>query len=164
MARVLSKSKNPFRPDQVVKATKTFATDKHIVHVGEEYRGNDPIVVENWSAFVDAGTLDREMPNFWDTVPVPPDHRSPVQVQEQTIPVHRQVRSRVDMYWDGGYAPDSPGAKTGRPSGFGTALRMGQVLDVGDEIVRRNPSWFIWPEREVSAADVERLSRSEGVR
>jgi hypothetical protein len=79
-----------------------------------------------------------------------------------SIPPYRQVRSTVSAFWDGGHAPGSPGAKAGRPSGFGHALRIGQVLDVFSPVVRANPSWFVWVEREVSPADIERLERLEG--
>jgi hypothetical protein len=75
MAPTLSRNKkNPFAHDQAVKATKTFAWSGGVVHAGDLYRGGDPTVEANWSAFVDAETLPSEMPNMWDSVPVP-DHR-----------------------------------------------------------------------------------------
>jgi hypothetical protein len=156
MAKVATKKKSD--PDRILVCTMDFGTVDRVVKRGERVRASDPIVGDGrW--FVDASTPPSEWPNMWNEMPDPPDHRDQqVRVQEQTIPAHRQVRSRVDMYWDGGHAPGSPGAKSGRPSGFGTALRMGQLLDVGSEIVRRNPSWFVWPERDVTVEDVERLT------
>ena len=63
----------------------------------------------------------------------------------------------------GGFAPGSPGAKSGRPSGYGSAVRIGQVFDVLTPIVRQHPEWFRWVERDVTLADLDRLERLEGV-
>ena len=43
------------------------------------------------------------------------------------------------------------------PPPFGSALRRGQILDVGDPRVAANPSAFEWITRDVTAEDLERL-------
>jgi hypothetical protein len=114
MPKLLGKDKCPFEPNQVVKATRTFAWSGGVVHVGEEYRGGDPTVLANWSAFVDGGTLPSEMPNFWDEMPPPPEHRAPITIQTLTIAVHRQVRSVVDAFFPGHWAEAAPAPRAAR--------------------------------------------------
>jgi hypothetical protein len=163
----LTKSKNkcPFAPDQIVKATKTFATERDIVHVGDEYRGGDPVVQRNWSAFIDAKTLPREMPGFWESVPVP-DAAKPEGIEIRTsplagVPQHRLVRATSSFWFDGGYAPGSPGAKSGKPSGRGWGIDIGQLMEISNPVVRAHPEAFEWPARPVTLADVDRLTREE---
>jgi hypothetical protein len=72
--KTLRKDKNPFAPDQIVMATKTLAYEGGVIHAGEKYRGSDPAVEANWTAFVDADTLPHELPNMWASMPSPPDH------------------------------------------------------------------------------------------
>jgi hypothetical protein len=81
MAPTLKKKKttNPFKADQVVRATRTFAWEGGVVRKGEKYRGGDPAVVAGWNAFVPGETLDQELENPWDALPPPPEHAPPVQ-------------------------------------------------------------------------------------
>jgi hypothetical protein len=160
MTPTLSKNRNPFAPDQVVKATRTFAWEGGVVHAGERFRGSDPAVVAGWSSFVDGEVLDSELENPFDVLPPPPEHAPPAQVQTTSIPVHRQVRCIVDAAVPLRWAPDSPGSKSGAPPPFlRSTLRAGQVLDVLSDVVRKNPSWFRWPARDVTPEDIERLER-----
>jgi hypothetical protein len=76
MPALKRKAGNPFKPDEIVKAERTFAYADGVVHVGERFRGGDPVVVANWSAFVPDETLPQEMENFWRDMPPPPDHRA----------------------------------------------------------------------------------------
>jgi hypothetical protein len=88
--------------------------------------------------------------------------RPPIQVRSTSIPVHRQGRCMVDTSVPVQWAPDSPGSGSGTPPPFlRSQLRSGQILDVLSDVVRKNPSWFRWIERDVSAADVERMERHE---
>jgi hypothetical protein len=164
------KTKHPFAEDQVVIATKTFATESDVVHAGEKYRGGDRVVRENHSAFVDGDTLPSELPNFWNELPPPP---APEQSKtgfrvtvtpSTTIPVHRQVKSRVDHFFPSQWAPSSAGEKSGVPPPFGTALSKGQVKDILDPIVVANPSWFEFPARDILSEDIERLDARRGRR
>jgi hypothetical protein len=161
MAPTLSKkNQNPFKPDQVVRATRTFAWEGGVVHKGEKYRGSDPAVVEGWNAFVDGDTLDQELENPWDTLPEPPQHTPEVTVAANTIPPHRQVRCMVDASVPVQWAPDSPGSGSGTPPPFlRSQLRSGQILDVLSDVVSKNPSWFRWIERDVSPEDIERMEK-----
>jgi hypothetical protein len=167
MAPTLSKSKTkcPYGPDDVVRAVRTFATARGVVRKGERYRGDDPIVLEAWSAFVPGETLDSELENLWHSLPEPPDHRdSQIQIGTSplaNVPPERLVRSRASFYTDAGHAPGSPGEQSGRPSGYGTAIAVGQLVSIDHPVVRSNPSAFVFPEREVTLADVERLTREE---
>jgi hypothetical protein len=70
----LSRNKNPFAPHQIVRAVRTFAHQDGVVHIGEEFRGGDPVVEANWSAFVPGETLDQELENVFDVLPEPPQH------------------------------------------------------------------------------------------
>jgi hypothetical protein len=152
------KNRNPFGKDEVVRATRTFAWSGGTVRAGEGYRGGDPVVEANWSAFVPGETLDQELENPWDALPPPPQHAPPVHVQSSSIPVHRQVRCIVDASVPMQWAPDGPGSRSGTPPPFlRSQLRQGQIFDVLDEHVRRNPGWFRWIERDVTAEDVERM-------
>ena len=156
------KDQNPFGPDDVVRATRTFAWEGGVVHQGERLRGNDPAVDAGWSAFVSGDTLDHELENMWEQMPEPPSHAPPVTVQSITIPVHRQVVCHVDVSRQMQWAPDSPGARSdGTPPFAITELRRGQILDVLDERVSVHPEWFRWIERDVSHDDVERFHRFE---
>ena len=154
------KNSNPFAPDQVVRATRTFAWDGGVVHKGEKYRGGDPAVVAGWSAFVDGETLDQELENVFEALPPPPQHDPPVHVQSTGIPAWRQVVCMVDTQVPVQWAPDSPGAASGAPPPFvRSLLRRGQILDALSDIVRQNPHWFRWPERDVTPEDIERLEK-----
>jgi hypothetical protein len=147
-------------PEKTYIALEPIAGETRTVKQGERLPGSDPFVIGNFRSFYDAETPVGQRPNFWHLVDDPPEPEPHVNIPP-SIPPHRQVKSVVDVWWDGGHAPGSPGAASGRPSGFGTALRRGQVVDVFDPVVRQNPSWFRWVEREVSPDDIGRLERWE---
>jgi hypothetical protein len=162
MPTLSKKNQNPFKPDQVVKAAKTFAWSGGVVHQGETYRGDDPAVAAGWTAFVDGATLDQELENLFEALPPPPEHAPPVHVQSTGIPAWRQVVCTVDTQVPVQWAKDSPGAASGAPPPFvRSLLRRGQILDALSDVVKQNPGWFRWPGRDVSAEDIERLERHE---
>jgi hypothetical protein len=162
MPTLSRKDRNPFAGDQVVRAVRTFAHQDGVIHIGEEFRGGDPVVEANWTAFVPGDTLDQELENPFDVLPPPPEHAPPVQVQGTSIPIHRQVRCIVDATVPVQWAPDSPGAKSGTPPPFiRSTLRAGQICDVLSDVVRKNPNWFRWEARDVTLADIERMERHE---
>jgi hypothetical protein len=146
--------------DEVVKATRTFAWEGGVVRQGETYRGNDPAVVAGWNAFVHGETLDQELENPFDALPPPSEHAPPVEVRSSSIPIHRQVKCVVDAAVPVQWAPDTAGSRSKAPPPFlRSQLRSGQILDVLSDVVREHPSWFRWPERDVTAEDVERLKK-----
>jgi hypothetical protein len=149
-------------PEKLYVAVMPFATDTRTVAQGERLRGDDPFVTANPDAFYEEGTPPEQRPNLWDFIDDPPEFEHPNVIIPASIAPHRQVESLVNVWFDGGHAPGSPGAASGRPSGFGTALRIGQVLDALDPIVRQNPGWFRWPARDVRLEDIEHLERLEG--
>ena len=85
--------------------------------------------------------------------------------QGVTPPPHRQVVALADTFTPLPFAPGSPGA-SGRmpiaPAPFGTGIRKGRVYDVLDPVVAQNPNLFEFPRRDVTAADIERIARTEG--
>jgi hypothetical protein len=158
------KKKPKFRPDQIVVATRTFATADAVVHVGEKYRGGDPLVVANHTAFIDGNTLPSERPNFWNEMPPPPEHEDSIRVGKSAVadvPPDRLVRSRASFWFDAGFAPGSQGEKSGKISGFGTSISIGQLVDISSPVVRQHPQHFEWPRRDVTLADVERLTSED---
>jgi hypothetical protein len=162
--KTLSKKKNenPFEPDQIVRATRTFCWEGGVVHAGERFRGSDPAVVAGWTAFVDGDTLDQELENPFSELPPPPEFAEPAEVRSITVPARRQVVSRVDAAVPMQWAPGSPGATSGAPPAMARAsLRQGQIVDVLSDVVRTNPSWFRWPARDVTFEDIERMERLE---
>ena len=159
---VLKSKKNPFGPDQTVRATRTFACEQGTVRKGERYRGSDPIVQENWSAFVDGDTLDSELENEWESLPAPPEYPSPI-ITGTAIAPHRQVRSTVDVFMPMPWAPGSEGSRRRVPPPFGGALTRGKILDILDPIVVEHPSWFETITRELTPEDVARAQRLKGL-
>jgi hypothetical protein len=155
--------KKPDKPDpeHYYIALEPIAGEWRTVKQGERLRGDDPFVSGNPASFFDEQVPPEQRPNLWHLVQDPVSEPSHV-IIPPSVPPWRQVESTVDVYWDGGHAPGSPGAKSGRPSGFGTAIRLGQVFDVLSPIVRQNPNWFCFPRRDVRLEDVERLERLEG--
>jgi hypothetical protein len=146
---------------ETVVATMTFATQHRTVHEGDVFAADDQLVTSNPSWFADADTPTSELPNMWRDMPAPPEQvASPgfnVQVQSIQIPPHRQVRSKVDVWYPGKWAPGSAGEKSGVPPPFGTAIRVGQVFDIGHPLVREHPERFEFPVRDVTIEDVERM-------
>ena len=161
MAKTLPKKKTP----ETVVAVTTFAMQNRLVRRGDKFAGDDPLVLTNPSWFADINTPTDELPNMCNEMPPPPQHEpSPgfdVTVQSILIPPHRRVRSRVDMWTPGRWAPGSPGEKRGGPPPVGSALRVGQILDIGDPRVRANPGHFEFVARDVTLEDVERLTSEE---
>lgn len=159
MTSGLKRTRDKPDPEHWYIAIEPIAGETRTVKQGDRLSGSDPLVAGNRRSFVDEAVPPEQRPNLWhlvdDPVPEPPH----VLIHSSAIPQHRQVRSTVDVWWDGGHAPGSPGAKSGRPSGFGTALRRGQILDALNPVVRQNPSWFVFPQRDVHIDDIERLER-----
>lgn len=119
MALTRSKARSPFKADQIVVCSRTFAWEGGTVCQGEKLRGSDPVVEKNWTAFRDGETLPSEFENPFTTMPPPPEHAPPVQVQSSAIPVHRQVVSTVDLMLPVSWSPGSPAPRpTGRRHSF----------------------------------------------
>ena len=94
MPTLSKKNPNPFKPDQIVVALRTFAWEGGVVRKARSLRGGDPTVVANFSAFADGETLPSELENPFEALPPPPQHAAPpVDVRSISIPVHRQVRA-----------------------------------------------------------------------
>jgi hypothetical protein len=148
-------------PDRLVVCWNGFATPHRVVNIGEKVRASDPIVGDGrW--FYEEDTPDSERPNIWDEIVDAPAEAPHVHVRSSTIPVHRQVRSMVNLARPVTWAPDTPGASSGRPAPFfHSTLTQGQILDVLHPLVRQHPEWFEWPRRDVSLADVERIEKHE---
>ena len=102
---------------------------------------------------------------MWRDMPAPPAPvPSPgfnVQVQSISIPLHRQVRSKVDVWYPAKWAPGSPGERRGGPPPFGSAIQRGQIVDIGSEAVRAHPEHFEFIARDVTLEDIERLTREK---
>jgi hypothetical protein len=165
MAKITTKKKSD--PDRILVCTMDFGTTDRVVKRGERVRARDPIVGDGrW--FVDAETPESEWPNMWHELPAPPDHRateSAIRIGTSplaNVPPHLLVRATSSFWFDGGWAPGSPGEKSGKRSGFGWAINVGQLVEISNPAVRAHPEHFEWPRRDVTLADVERLS--EGVR
>jgi hypothetical protein len=143
-------------------ATTTFGTQHGVVHEGDVFAGDDPLVTANPSWFCPADTPTHERPNIWTDMPPPPEQvPSPgfnVPVQSIQIPPHRQVQSKVFTWTPAQWAPGSAGAKRGAPPPFGSAVKVGQVFDIGHPLVREHPERFEFPLRNVTIEDVERMS------
>lgn len=65
------KSKSKFKPDEVVVAYTTFATDDYVIKRGTRLRGSHPAVLRNPQWFVADGTPTNEMPGIFTGVEVP---------------------------------------------------------------------------------------------
>jgi hypothetical protein len=153
-------AKKKLDPDRIVVATQDFGTTQRTVKRGERFRASDPLVGDGrW--FVDADVPESEWPNLWNEMPAPPEHRGPVAVPP-SIPPHRQVRSKLDVFQPAQWAPGSDGSMRGVPPPFGSALRRGQILDVGDSRVAENPGGFEWIVRDVTPEDLDRLREAKG--
>jgi hypothetical protein len=167
MPKVLPKKTKELDPDQILVATQDFATETRVVHRGERVRANDPIVGDGrW--FVPEETPESERPNFWNDLPAPPPHKPSagfdVSVGSIEIPVHRRVVARESLWFQGSWAPGSIGEQRqkrgdGPPPPFGSTLPKGAIRDISDPVVRAHVAWFVFPERPVSIADIERLGK-----
>jgi HK97 family phage prohead protease len=139
--------KRPFPADALVTATMTFATQDREVHIGDTFRSDDVLVVGNPSWFALSDTPSGDMPTMWSTLPEPPRHR-PEPPAPDTRPM---VRAVADLYLDAGFSGEGkPG-----PSGFGTAVRRGQLVPLDAAIVKAAPQNFEHPPRPVTPDDFE---------
>jgi hypothetical protein len=127
---------------------------------------DDPLVLGNPGWFADINAPTAEVPNMWEQMEPPPAPvPSPgfnVQVQSAPIPPHRRVVAREDLWFQGSWAPGSIGEQRqkrgeGPPPPFGSTLRKGAVRDISDPVVSAHLEWFVWPERAVTAEDIERM-------
>lgn len=128
--------------------------------MGEELAGDDPFVTGNPQSFVDASVPPEDRPNFWSLVddPVPEPPRVNIL---PPVPSHRLVVSKVDVYLPGSWAPGSAGAKSGKLSPFGGAIRRGQAFDILSPAVAQHPDWFELPRRDLTAEDIDRVKALE---
>ena len=155
------KPTNPYQDLPTVTAKETFLTETTTIRRGEKRAGNDPVVARHHGAFLAGDLQEHELPNPWDALIVdPPEHPPHVHIPP-SIPPHRQVESVVNVWFEGGFAPGTPGAKSARPSGFGSAIRQGQIFDALQPVVREHPEWFVWVKRPVMREDLDRLARLE---
>ena len=160
--KLLAKKKPKPDPHKNYIAMQPLAGETRTVRMGDLLPGSDPFVVGNPESFFDEATPVEERPSLYDLLDDPVEHPPHVHVVA-SIPPHRQVRSTVNVWFDGGFAPGSDGAKSGRPSGFGTAITIGRIYDALGPAVRQHPERFRWVERDVLPEDLERLERIEEV-
>ena len=161
MAPKLSrKPANPYQDLPTVTAKETFVSGSATINRGEKRAGNDPVVAAHHSVFLAGDLQEHELPNPWVALVDAPEHPSHIHIPP-SIPPHRQVESQADAWFDGGFAPGTAGAKSGRPSGFGSAIRRGQIFDALNPIVIQHPEWFVWVKRPVMLEDLDRLERLE---
>jgi hypothetical protein len=158
--KLATKSANKPDPEHYYIALEPIAGEWRTVKQGERLRGDDPYVSGNFRSLVHEQMPPEERPNYWhlvaDPVPEPPHVIIP-----PSLPPWRQVQSTVDVYTDSGHAPGSPGAKSGRPSGFGTAIRDGQVFDVLLPDREAEPGLVLLSAaRDVTFEDIEQLERA----
>ena len=162
MPKTLKRNKCPFTAEQRVRAWQSFATEAGTIRAGDVLRGDDPVVLEHWRWFESVDTPTAEAKNFWSELPAPPDHREPgIEIGTSSlahVPAERLVRAVSAFWFDQGWSPGSPGEKSGRPSGFGWGIQIGQLFEISNPVVKANPSAFVWPERPVTLADVERIT------
>jgi hypothetical protein len=96
MPKTLPKRKTP--PETVVAIT-TFGTQHGVVHEGDKFAGDDPLVLANPSWFCDADMPTHQRPNIWTDMPAPPEQvASPgFNVQVQSIQIPRIGRSAARL-------------------------------------------------------------------
>jgi hypothetical protein len=163
MPTLKKKTTNPYGPDDRVRAWQSFGHATGTVRVGDVLRGDDPIVREHWPWFQPVDTPTGEVKNVWSEMPAPPDHRDPgIQIGTNSLAhalPERLVRATASFWFDGGWAPGSPGERSGKPSGRGWGINIGQLVSIDHPVVRAHPEAFVFPERPVTLADVERITR-----
>lgn len=160
MPKLKRKARNPYQDVETVTAAQTFCAQDVTIIRGEKRAGSDPVVAANHGAFLAGDLAEHQLPNPWDALVDVPEHPSHVYIPA-SVPPHRQVESMVDVWFEGGFAPGSVGAKSGRPAGFGYAIRRGQIFDALQPVVREHPEWFVWVKRPVMHEDLDRLERLE---
>jgi hypothetical protein len=118
MPTLSKKNRNPYGPDDRVRAWLSFGHATGTVRAGDVLRADDPIVVKHhpWFEHVDTPTAERK--NVWVEMPEPPQHAPEVAVETIQIPPHRQVRSLVDVAAPLAWSPGSLAPRAGlrRPS------------------------------------------------
>jgi hypothetical protein len=73
------------------------------------------------------------------------------------------VRAVGNMFIDAGFAPGSAGAKSGRvASGFGRAVRAGELVPMNDPIVKAAPQNFETLPRPLTPADFAEEVTNDG--
>jgi hypothetical protein len=112
------------------------------------------------SVFVDASVPPEQRPNYWHLISDPEPEPPHVNILP-SVPSHRLVVSKVDVYLPGSWAPGSAGAKAGKLSPFGGAIRRGQAFDILSPVVAQHPDWFELPRRDLTAEDIERVKALE---
>jgi hypothetical protein len=155
---LITKRKPKPDPKKKYVAMQPIAGETRTVKTGDVLPGSDPFVIGNYESFFDEATPAEERPSLWDLVDDPVEHAPHVHIPP-SIPPYRQVRATVNVWFDGGFAPGSTGAKSGRPSGFGTAITIGKIYDALSPAVRQHPEWFRYIERDVLPEDLDRLDR-----
>jgi hypothetical protein len=165
MAVTTRRKKCPYSADEIVVAWQSFGTADAVIKAGDKFRGDDPLVLEHWPWFQPEGTPTAEGKNIWSEMPPPPEHEDPkitiVTSSLANVPPERLVRARTNFWFDTGWSPGSVGEKSGRISGRGWGINIGQLVEISNPVVRANPGAFVFPEREVTLADVERLTSEE---
>lgn len=159
---MIAKSKKKPASDEIVLVAVPHVNERGAFSRGECVRAGTPGL--DLSLTVPDGTPPSEWPSIYgdeDPPPAEPDPR--VIIQSIEIPAHRRVISQIDLAVPGQWAPGSFGEKAAtRPPPFArSVIRRGQMVDVLSPYVRQNPGAFRWIEREVTAADVERLEKLE---
>ena len=167
MKTSLKTKKNPFRDCEIVTATTTFLGETVTIRAGEKRRGNDPVVEQHWGAFAEGDLLPAELAKIAaEAIPLDPPVHEPHVYIPPSIPPHRLVVALADTFTPMPFAPGSAGAKAKGaipPAPFGTGIKKGRAYDVGDAIVRARPNLFEFPRRDVTLADVERLTADDAI-
>lgn len=167
MPTLSKKNRNPYGPDDRVRAWQSFGTATGTVGVGDVHRGDDAIVAEHWPWFQPVDTPTAEVKNVWSEMPPPPDHRDHPGVDVETnpladVPPERLVRATSAFWQNEGFAPGSFGEKAGLPpTGRGWGIAVGQVVEISHPLVRQHPEAFEFIRRAVTLADVERLTAED---
>jgi hypothetical protein len=168
MPALKTKSTNPYKPTDRVRASQSFGTATGTVREGDVFRGDDPIVVEHWPWFQPVDVPTHERKTIWTEAPGPPDHPAgdpSITIHTNSlahVSPHRLVRATRSFWFDRGWAPGSPGEKSGKISGFWWGINVGQLVEVSSPVVAAHPESFEFPARTCTREDVERLAR-EGV-
>lgn len=158
-----SKNTNPYRDCEIVTCVTTFLGQDVTLNAGLKLRGDDPLVERYHGVFAEGDLLPHELAQFAaEQIPLDlPEHPSHVYIPPSVSP-HRQVVATADTFTAMPFAPNSPGARGGAaPAPFGTGLKKGRVYDIGHPAVRANPNLFEFPRRDVTLADVERLTAAD---
>ncbi len=162
-----TKKGNPFRDAEIVTCVETFLGQEVTIRAGQKLRGDDPIVERYWGVFREGDLQEHELAKIAaDRIPLDPPTHEPHVYIPPSIPPHRLVVALADTFTPIPFAPDSAGAKEKGsipPAPFGTGIKKGRAYDVGDPIVRARPNLFEFPRRDVTLADVERLTAEDAI-